>query len=51
MGKDKLTKPVVGERRASDVAYETLWGMSMAATVTPARMSPPRLETGVKGDG
>ena len=44
----KRTSPVTGDRRAREVAYDTDWGISMHATVIPARKSPPNLDTNAR---
>lgn len=46
--KGKRTSPVTGDRRAREVAYDTDWGISMHATVIPARKSPPNLDTNAR---
>ena len=42
-GVKRLTRPVTGLSFARDEAYDTDWGISMLATVMPARKSPANL--------
>ncbi len=39
----KLTSPATGLNFAKDEAYDTDWGISMEAIVSPASTSPPSL--------